>query len=97
MIARTRAPLARWMSSPPLGSHCPSMKDSSAAGERLKVFGSMSQKSGRAPVRAMVPAVAKKVKGLVMTASPAPMPSAMIARRSASVPEETPMPKRQRL
>ena len=46
------------------------MNASTAAGERLKVTGSMSQNSGRAPARAMVPAVAKKVKGLVMTASP---------------------------
>ena len=35
---------------------------------------------------------AKKVYGLVTTASPAPMPSAMRASSSASVPEETPMP-----
>jgi len=52
----------------------------------------MSQKSGRAPLRAMVPAVAKNVKGLVMTASPGPIPSAMSASSSASVPEETPIP-----
>jgi len=39
----------------------------------------------------MVPAVAKKVKGLVMTASPAPMPSAIRASSRASVPEETPI------
>ncbi len=40
----------------------------------------------------MVPAVAKKVYGLVMTSSPAPMSSAMSAISSASVPEEMPMP-----
>ena len=54
----------------------------------------MSQNSGRAPARAIVPAVAKKVNGLVMTASPGPISSAMSASSSASVPEETPMPKR---
>jgi hypothetical protein len=70
------------------------MSSASAAGERLKVAGSMSQNSGRAPVRAIVPAVAKKVKGLVITASPGPMPSAIRASSSASVPEDTPTPKR---
>ena len=52
----------------------------------------MSQKSGRAPTRAMVPAVAKNVKGLVITASPGPIPSAISATSSASVPEDSPMP-----
>src|SRR2546422_2733167 len=55
---------------------------------RSKVTGSMSQNSGRAPARAMVPAEAKKVKGLGMTASPRPIPSAMSASNSASVAEE---------
>ena len=52
----------------------------------------MSQNTGRAPVRAMVPAVAKNVNGEVITSSPAPMPNAIKANNSASVPEETPMP-----
>jgi hypothetical protein len=60
----------------------------------LKLAGSMSTNTGTAPVRAMVPAVAKKVNGVVMTASPAPISSVMSARSSASVPDETPMPKR---
>ena len=33
-------------------------------------MGSMSQNTGRAPARAMVPAVAKNVNGEVMTSSP---------------------------
>ena len=70
------------------------MKSSTAAALRLKLAGSMSQNSGRAPARAMVPAVAKNVNGLVITSSPAPMSSAMSASSSASVPEDTPMPKR---
>lgn len=39
----------------------------------------MSQNTGRAPARAIVPAVAKNVKGLVMTASPGPISSAIKA------------------
>src|SRR5215469_16958540 len=70
------------------GSQCAVMNDSTSAGERLNVAGSMSQKSGRAPVRAIVPAVAKKVKGLVITASPVPISNAINARSSASVPED---------
>ena len=61
-------------------------------GAELKVAGSMSQKSGSAPLRAIVPAVAKKVNVLVITASPAPISSAISANSNASVPEETPMP-----
>jgi hypothetical protein len=52
----------------------------------------MSQNTGRAPARAMVPAVAKNVKGEVITSSPAPISRAISASSSASVPEETPMP-----
>ena len=52
----------------------------------------MSQNTGRAPARAMVPAVAKNVNGLVMTSSPAPISSAISASNNASVPDETPMP-----
>ena len=39
----------------------------------------------------MHPAVAKNEKVLVMTSSPGPMPSAISATRSASVPDDTPM------
>jgi hypothetical protein len=39
----------------------------------------------------MAPAVAKKVKAVVMTSSPGPTSSAMRAASSASVPDETPM------
>ena len=92
MIALTRPPVLRLISSSPAARSAAAMKASTAAGDRLKVTGSMSQKSGRAPARAMVPAVAKNVNGLVMTSSPAPMSSAMSASSSASVPEETPMP-----
>ncbi len=92
MMARTRAPLARWVRSLPRRSHCRARKAATAAGLRLNVTGSMSQNNGRAPVRAMVPAVAKNVNGLVMTASPGPMPSAMSASSSASVPDDTPIP-----
>ena len=52
----------------------------------------MSQKTGRAPTRAIVPAVAKNVKGDVITSSPRPMFSAMSASSKASVPEEVPTP-----
>ena len=70
------------------------MNASTAAGERLNVAGSMSQNSGRAPLRAIVPAVAKNVNGLVMTSSPAPISSAISASNKASVPDDTPIPKR---
>ena len=59
-------------------------------GFRLKVTGSISTKTGLAPIRAMEPAVAKNVYGLVMTSSPEPIPSAISAISRASVPEETP-------
>jgi len=52
----------------------------------------MSQNTGRAPLRAIVPAVAKNVNGEVITSSPAPIPKAIKASNNASVPEETPMP-----
>ena len=62
-----------------------------ACGSRLKVCASMSANTGVAPVRAMHPAVAKNVKGVVMTSSPGPTSSAMSAASKASVPLETPM------
>ena len=40
----------------------------------------------------MQPPVAKKVYGVVITSSPGPMPTAISATSSASVPEVTPMP-----
>ena len=49
----------------------------------------MSTKTGLAPVRAMAPAVAKKVYGVVITSSPGPMPSAIRLTSRASLPEET--------
>ena len=57
-------------------------------GSRLKVRGSMSQKMISAPVRAMQPAVAKNVYGVVMTASPGPISMAMRMASWASVPED---------
>ena len=51
----------------------------------------MSTSTGRAPVLAIEPAVAKNEYVLVMTSSPGPTPSAIRATSSASVPEETPM------
>src|SRR6185295_3709098 len=59
------------------------------AGSRLKVTGSMSTKTGRAPRRATAPAVAKKEKVDVTTSSPALTSSAISASSSASVPDDT--------
>src|SRR6185295_9584110 len=59
------------------------------AGSRLKVTGSMSTKTGRAPRRATAPAVAKKEKVGVTTSSPALTSSAISASSSASVPDDT--------
>jgi hypothetical protein len=92
MMARTLPPVSRLTSAPPRVSQRESMNSRMAAGAMLKVSGSMSTNTGRAPVRAMVPAVAKKVYGEVMTSSPAPMSSAMSAISRASVPEDRPMP-----
>src|SRR6185437_14773224 len=96
MIAFTRPPVLRLITCRPAPaprtSHSRAMNSSTCAGERLKLSRSMSQRTGRAPSRAIVPAVAKKVKVEVITSSPGPMPSAMRARSSASVPEETPIP-----
>src|SRR5882672_7075219 len=92
MIERTRPPVVRLISAPARVSHCDAMNFSSASGEILKVPGSISTNTGRAPTRAIVPAVAKKVYGLVKTSSPAPMSSAIRAISRASVPDEMPMP-----
>jgi hypothetical protein len=64
-------------------------------GSMLKVSGSMSTKTGRAPVRAMLPAVAKNVNGGQMTSSPGPMPSTMSEQRRASVPLDMATPRLQ--
>src|SRR5262249_13256239 len=56
-------------------------------GSMLKVAGSISTNTGFAPTRAIEPAVATKLKGVVMTSSPAPTPAAIKARTSASEPE----------
>ena len=60
------------------------------AGSMLYVSGLMSTKTGFAPRRAIEPAVAKKVKGVVITSSPGPMSSDISTERMASVPLETP-------
>src|ERR1039458_8221203 len=67
-----------------------------AFGERLKVRGSISANSGRAPARRMQLALAKKLNGVVMTASGLPVcrvaavlspnPAAARASHSASLP-----------
>ncbi len=51
----------------------------------------MSANTGVAPALWIVPAVAKKVKGVVITSSPRPMSSALIASSSASVPLAQPI------
>ena len=70
------------------------MRPDTAAASMLKVSGSMSTKTGRAPSRAMTPAVAKNEYAEVMTSSPGPISSAMSDASNASVPDETPMAKR---
>ena len=51
----------------------------------------MSTNTGVAPSRLTQPAVAKNEYVGVMTSSPGPMPSAISATSSASVPDETPI------
>src|SRR5262245_18706554 len=63
---------------------------STAAGSILKVAGSISTKTGFARSRQTASAVAKKVKGDVITSSPGWMRSAISASRSASDPEAQP-------
>ena len=53
--------------------------------------GSMSTNTGVAPRRAIAPAVAKNVYGVVMTSSPGPMSSAIRHASSASLPDDTPI------
>ena len=50
----------------------------------------MSTNKGTAPRRVIEETVEKNVKGVVMTASPGPIPSAIKANSSASLPEATP-------
>src|SRR5260370_23164630 len=59
---------------------------SGAVAERLKVAGSISASNGCAPQRRMVLTLAKKLNGVVMTASPGPMLAAAKASQIASVP-----------
>ena len=63
---------------------------STRAGSMLKSTGSTSTKTGFAPSRAIAPAVAKKLNGVVTTSSPSCTSSAISAITSASVPLETP-------
>ena len=53
----------------------------------LKLSGSISANTGRAPARATQLAVAKKVKAGTITSSPLPIPTDIMASSSASVPE----------
>ena len=56
----------------------------------LKVTGSMSAKIGVAPTRTIAPTVAKKVNGVVITSSPALIPSTISEMMRASEPLVTP-------
>ncbi len=61
-------------------------------GSILKLSFSISTKTGVAPVRRMVPIVAKKVYALTKSRSPTPTSSDISAANRASVPLETPTP-----
>src|SRR5215813_971515 len=60
------------------------------AGSRLNVSGSISTRTGRAPARTIALEEAKKLKDVVITPSPGPMPAATSANQRASVPEAHP-------
>ena len=92
MSALTRPPVARLTSRPPLG-HALLVDECLHRGRRqIEVLRDRCRKIPAArPARAIVPAVAKKVNGEVMTSSPAPISSAISASSSASVPEDTPI------
>src|SRR5258708_40206308 len=60
---------------------------STQAGSRLSVSGSISAKTGLAPARMIELAVAKKLNGVGMTASPPLIPAAASPSQSASVQE----------
>src|SRR5882757_3564028 len=74
-----------------------SSRERTEVAERLKVSGSMSARSGVAPQRRMELTVAKKLKGVVTTASDAeppalgPIRAASMASQRASVPLAQPM------
>ena len=59
---------------------------STACGQRLYVFSSISAKTGLAPQLMIAFAVAMKVIGVVMTSSPGETPIAASARQRAEVP-----------
>ena len=63
---------------------------STSAESRLNVAGSMSANTGTAPSRRTHPPVAKNVNDGTITSSPGPIPMAIMATSSASVPLETP-------
>jgi len=67
------------------------MAASSKLGSILKVSGSISTKTGLAPVKTMLLTEAIKVKGVVMTSSPGPISWANRATWRAVVPEEVAM------
>ena len=56
-------------------------------GSRVRVSGSTSTSTGRAPTYVMAQQVAMKVWAVVITSSPGPTPQARSARWSAAVPE----------
>ena len=62
------------------------MAASTAAGDRLRVKGSISAKTGLPPQYAAQFALARKVMGEVITSSPGPTPKAAMSRCSAAVP-----------
>src|ERR1700721_1810966 len=68
-----------------------SRTSSVASAERLKVAGSISASSGCAPQRRIALTLAKKLNGVVMTASPGPTFAAANASQMASVPLAHPM------
>ncbi len=62
------------------------MRSAILAGSMLYVFGSMSTKTGTALFWSTARAVARKVKAVVITWSPVPIPPAATAVCSAAVP-----------
>ena len=62
-----------------------------ARDEMLNVSGSISTKTGFAPTRAIEPADATNVNGVVITSSPRPISKASNARINASDPEAQPI------
>ena len=69
---------------------CGVMAASSWLGSMVKVSGSTSTNTGRAPFRRMASPVAMKVLETVTTSSSGPTPNAFRARVRASVPLATP-------